>query len=73
MFNAIKTYFRHVPPDGTLWAAEKSRNLIHKVRRGESLSLLAQRYNVKISTIKAANNLNSDTVQIGQELTIPRT
>ena len=73
MFEAIKTYFRQVPPDGTLWASQKSRNLIHKVRSGESLSLLAQRYNVKISTIKAANNLSGDTVQIGQELTIPRT
>ena len=73
MFEAVKTYFRQVPPDGTLWASQKAENRTHKVRSGESLSLLAQRYNVKISSIKAANNLHGDTVQIGQVLTIPRT
>lgn len=73
MFEAIKSYFRQVPPDGTLWASQKALNRQHKVRSGESLSLLAQRYNVKISSIKRANNLNGDTVRIGQVLTIPRT
>lgn len=73
MFSAIKSYFRQVPPDGTLWASQKMTNRTHKVRSGESLSLLAQRYNVKISSLKAVNNLSSDTVRIGQVLTIPRT
>jgi N-acetylmuramoyl-L-alanine amidase len=71
MFNAAKRYFKQVPPDGTLWASEKAKNRTHKVRSGESLSILAQRYNVKISSIKAANNLNNDVVRIGQVLTIP--
>lgn len=73
MFNATKSYFSQVPPDGTLWAAHKERNRTHKVRSGESLSLLAQRYNVKVSSIKEANNLRNDVVQIGQVLTIPST
>ena len=51
----------------------KYRPYMDKVRSGESLSLLAQRYNVKVSSIKAANNLNSDMVRIGQVLTIPST
>jgi N-acetylmuramoyl-L-alanine amidase len=71
MFNAAKRYFKQVPPDGTLWASEKAKNRTHKVRSGESLSILAQRYNVKVSSIKAANNLNDDVVRIGQVLTIP--
>jgi N-acetylmuramoyl-L-alanine amidase len=71
MFNAAKRYFKQVPPDGTLWASEKAKNRTHKVRSGESLSILAQRYNVKVSSIKAANNLNNDVVRIGQVLTIP--
>ncbi|HCL11418.1 MAG TPA: N-acetylmuramoyl-L-alanine amidase, partial [Alteromonas sp.] len=61
------------PPDGTLWASIKAETRTHKGRSGESLSLLAQRYNVKVSSIKAANNLNSDMVRIGQVLTIPST
>lgn len=73
MFNATKRYFKQVPPDGTLWALERENNRTHKVQSGESLSLLAQRYNVKVSSIKAANDLTSDIVQIGQVLTIPRT
>lgn len=73
MFNATKRYFKQVPPDGTLWATEKMNNRTHKVKSGESLSLLAQRYNIKVSALKAANNLNSDVVRIGQVLSIPST
>lgn len=73
MFNATKRYFKQVPPDGTLWASYRERNRTHKVRSGESLSLLAQRYNVKVSSIKEANDLNNDVVRIGQVLTIPST
>ena len=73
MFNATKRYFKQIPPDGTLWSQEKANNRTHKVRSGESLSLLAQRYNVKVSSIKAANDLSSDVVRVGQVLNIPRT
>ncbi|MDO6568546.1 N-acetylmuramoyl-L-alanine amidase [Alteromonas sp. 1_MG-2023] len=73
MFTAAKRYFKQVPPDGTLWALERADSRTHTVRSGESLSLLAQRYNVNVSRLKAANNLNSDVVRIGQVLTIPRT
>jgi N-acetylmuramoyl-L-alanine amidase len=73
IFTAIKAYFRQTPPDGTLWASQKKSVRTHKVRSGESLSLLAQRYNVPVKTIKAANNLSSDTVRVGQLLEIPST
>ncbi len=73
MFSAVTRYFKQIPPDGTLWAAERDSNRTHRVRSGESLSLLAQRYNVKVSSIKRANNMSTDVVQIGQVLTIPST
>ena len=73
IFVAIKDYFRQTPPDGTLWASQKKSSRTHKVRSGESLSLLAQRYNVSVKNIKAANNLSSDTVRVGQLLEIPST
>lgn len=73
IFVAVKAHFKNTPPDGTLWANQRSENRTHKVRSGESLSLLAQRYNVRVAQIKEANNLNGDMVRIGQVLTIPST
>ena len=71
IFAAVKKYFKNAPPDGTLWASTRTENRTHKVQSGESLSLLAQRYNVRVSQIKEANNLRGDVVRIGQVLTIP--
>jgi N-acetylmuramoyl-L-alanine amidase len=73
IFNGLKQHFKGSPPDGSLWAKWKQEKRTHRVRSGESLSLLAQRYNVQISTLKKANNLNTDVVRIGQVLTIPST
>ncbi len=41
------------------------------VRKGDTLSHIALRYEVKISDLKQLNNLRSDTVRIGQKLKIP--
>ena len=73
VFNGLKQHFTSSPPDGSLWAKWKQEKRTHRVRSGESLSLLAQRYNVQISTLKKANNLNTDVVRIGQVLMIPST
>ncbi|MGJ8681893.1 N-acetylmuramoyl-L-alanine amidase [Paraglaciecola sp.] len=73
IFSGIKEHFKSSPPDGSLWAKWKQETRTHKVRSGESLSLLAQRYNVSLSQLKQVNNLRSDVVKIGQVLTIPRT
>lgn len=72
MFTSIKAFFKKTPPDGTLWAQWKQNApQQHKVSSGESLSLLAQRYGVTVSSIKSENNLSSDMVRVGQMLTIP--
>lgn len=73
IFTGIKTHFKDTPPDGTLWANQRhdNRKRTHRVESGESLSLLAQRYNVSVNSLKRANNLSSDVVRIGQVLTIP--
>ncbi|MGL6123712.1 MAG: LysM peptidoglycan-binding domain-containing protein, partial [Shewanella sp.] len=49
-----------------------SSKVNHKVRRGESLSAISQRYNVPMSSIKKANAMKSDVVQLGQTLVIPQ-
>lgn len=46
--------------------------LTHKVRRGDTLSEIAQQYGSTIAKIKKANNLRSSTVRLGQVLSIPR-
>jgi N-acetylmuramoyl-L-alanine amidase len=73
IFAGLKQHFTESPPDGSLWAKLKQDNRTHRVRSGESLSLLAQRYNVQLSQLKKANNLTTDLVRIGQVLTIPST
>lgn len=74
VFRAIKSYYWQNPPDDSLFATLRANSPTqHKIRRGESLSVIASRYGVSVSDIKRANKLKSDTVFIGQVLTIPRT
>ncbi|MCO6763616.1 LysM peptidoglycan-binding domain-containing protein, partial [Streptomyces sp. EL5] len=43
----------------------------HRVQPGESLSLIARRYDVDLSTLRAANGLRGNRIRSGQVLTIP--
>jgi N-acetylmuramoyl-L-alanine amidase len=70
IFKGVKDYFMQNPPRGTYYAATSYKK--HKVSLGESLSMLAQRYNVSVSEIKALNKLSSSVVRVGQTLKIPR-
>ena len=67
---AIKSYFRKNAPAGTYYASIKE--VKHKVKRGESLSLVAQNYKVSVTKLKKANNLKSDKIRVGQILSIPQ-
>ncbi|ROQ22415.1 N-acetylmuramoyl-L-alanine amidase [Gallaecimonas pentaromativorans] len=66
---ALKEYFTAWPPPGSLFAQQNGK--VHVVRSGESLSILASRYNTSVSAIKAANGLKSNVLLVGQKLTIP--
>jgi len=70
IYIAVDDYFSRNPPDGTLIAATRLRE--HKVSRGESLSVVAQRYRITVRKLKSANNLKSNVVRIGQTLKIPQ-
>jgi membrane-bound lytic murein transglycosylase D len=48
----------------------KKRQIYHTVKRGESLTLIANRYNVSVSDLKEWNNLRSSYLRIGQRLKI---
>lgn len=72
LFKSINVFFRNAPPEGTLWAQERdNRPIRHKIKSGESLSLVAKRYNVDLDRLREANNIKGDLVRIGQTLTIP--
>lgn len=72
IFSGIKEHFQNSPPDGTLWAKQRPKSRTHRVQRGDSLSELAQRYNVSVNGLKRANNMSTDIVRIGQVLQIPQ-
>ena len=45
----------------------------HVVARGESLALIAQRYQISLAALRSANKLNGDVIKVGQTLQIPAT
>jgi N-acetylmuramoyl-L-alanine amidase len=71
LVEGIRDYFSTSPPPGTWFAANPQKARHHIVARGESLSLIAQRHRVSISSLRRENNLPSDTVHAGAVLKIP--
>jgi len=67
----IKSHFLAHPLTGSYFASVGYKK--HKVRSGESLSVLAKRYNTSMTKLKSINNLKSNSLRIGQTLKIPRT
>lgn len=49
-----------------------STSTTYTVQKGDNLYNIAQKYNVSVSSIMNANNLNSTLLQIGQVLKIPK-
>ena len=74
MHKGIKSYFYANPPPGSR-VAQLSRDQRmareHVIRSGDTLSEIAQRYNVSVSRIRAENRLNGNTIRVGQVLRIP--
>jgi len=66
----IRNHFMEHPLTGSYFASVGYKS--HKVRSGESLSVLAQRYNISMAALKSVNKLKSNALRIGQTLKIPR-
>lgn len=77
--SGVRQYFVQTPPPGTYIASLRDGGQLasgpreHVVRAGESLGMIASRYDVSTASLRTANNLKSDTVKIGQVLKIPGT
>jgi len=50
---------------------ERIRWKRHKIRNGEAISQIAERYNTTIATIRTANNLKGNSIRAGAHLMIP--
>lgn len=72
--SGIQQFFYDTAPEGTLIAANKRRShesRTHVIARGDTLSEIAERYQVSVAHIRNSNNLRSNHIKIGQKLTIP--
>ncbi len=59
----------HAPSDALL--ANLGRTSTHTIRRGETLSGIANRYQISVIDLRRVNELKSDKIRVGQVLTIP--
>ncbi|MFW5451862.1 MAG: N-acetylmuramoyl-L-alanine amidase [Methylophagaceae bacterium] len=65
MLSGIRNYFQRNPLPGTTVPQQ------HIVSNGDTLSTIAQRYQISLSNLKSSNDLTSNTLRIGDILRIP--
>jgi len=69
IMEGVRGYFGAYPPPGTRLATLAERH--HVIVRGDTLSGIAQEYRVSPRSLRDANGLTSDQIQVGQVLLIP--
>ena len=72
--DGVANYFYEAPPDGTLVAWQKANGVIptsYTVRRGDTLSEIAEQFSLSVTELKSINGLQANTIQIGQVLELP--
>ncbi len=67
---AVVKYLKDNPPEGTVFSPS-AKPMVHIVKRGESLSVIANKYGLSSKALMSANNLKSTGLAIGQKLNIP--
>lgn len=75
IFDGIQNYYDKHPPAGTLVYNKihnkKTKSSVVVVRRGDTLSEIAERNSVSVGAIRRHNKLKNDLIKIGQKLKIP--
>jgi len=74
IFDGIQDYFYSNPPVGTKvarLAREAASERQYTIQRGDTLSEIADRYNVTVRNIRDVNKIRGDKIRVGQTLRIP--
>jgi N-acetylmuramoyl-L-alanine amidase len=72
--DGVANYFYEAPPDGTLVAWQKANGVIptsYTIRRGDTLSEIAEQFSLSVTELKSINGLQGNTIQVGQVLELP--
>ena len=69
---AIQAQAAATPAESTPKATDNRMGFAYVVEKGDTLSHIATRFGVSVTTIKDANSLTSDNIKIGQKLFIPQ-
>jgi len=72
--DGVANYFYEAPPDGTLVAWQKANGVIptsYTVKRGDTLSEIAEQFSLSVTELKSINGLQGNTIQIGEVLELP--
>jgi len=71
----VRDYFHSNPPPDTQIAMnlrrQPAKQVRHVVTRGDTVSEIAERYNVRAADIRRANKLSGNKIRVGQTLSIP--
>jgi len=70
ILKGVKRYFRSNPVPGSLIAGQTNKEYV--VAGGDTLTEVANRFNLDVSELKSYNALSSNNVRIGQILQIPK-
>lgn len=68
----VTSWFMEHPPANTLLAWQKQQvKREYVINRGDTLSGIAQRFNVTVMTLRTHNALSNNRIRVGQKLLIP--
>ena len=74
IFEGTRQYFFINPPKNTILAnriKSGSRIINYRVKRGDTLSEIAELYGIRLSTLKSFNGISGNMIRINQTLQIP--
>ncbi len=73
IFTGVNAHFYAQPPAGTYiaWVKQQGQET-YTIARGDTLSGIADRFNVSVDSLRKQNNLSGSRILVGQKLIIPR-